>query len=93
MDYQKIVDEITDSILSAIKKAVTEECACDKTHKGKIVELVNPDKNGQTNKYKVLISGATYTVTSSVNCKVDDMVWVCAPCGNVSNMFVVCKTR
>lgn len=93
MNYQKIVDDIADSILSTIKKAVKEESDCDKTHKGKIIELVNPDKNGHTNKYKVLISGATYTVTSSVNCKVNDLVWVCAPCGNVSNMFVVCKTR
>lgn len=93
MNHQNFVNHFTEVILTNIKKALDTEYNCDKTHKGKIIELVNPDKNGHTNKYKVLISGATYTVTSSVNCKVNDLVWVCAPCGNVSNMFVVCKTR
>ena len=53
------------------------------------IELVDLG-NGE---YKVLVNGATHVVSSSIDCNVGDYVWVCAPCGNINNMFVVCKTR
>ena len=59
----------------------------DQTKKGKIVEVVNPKK------YKVLINGNVYTASSSIPCEVGDIVWVCIPCGNLKDMFVVTKTK
>ena len=51
------------------------------------------DTSKKTDKYKVLVNGATHVVSSSIECNVGDYVWVCAPCGNINNMFIVCKTR
>ena len=96
MNYQELINNLTQSILINIKTALNNEYKCDKTYKAKIIEVVKVvrnDKEIDTNKYKVLINGNTYTATSSIECKVDELVWVCAPCGNINNMFIVCKTK
>ena len=95
MNYQDLIDRITKAILDNIRTALRDYANCDKTYKGKVAECImsKRDTSKKTDKYKVLVNGVTYTVSSSIECNVDDYVWVCAPCGNINNMFVVCKTR
>ena len=87
MNYQELINNLTQTILTNIKTALNSEYKCDKTYKAKVVEVVN------VGKYKILINGKTYTATSSTLCDIDDLVWACAPCGNISNLFIVCKTK
>lgn len=76
-----------EELIKKLKQEFFEKAPYDKTYKGKITEVINP------NKYKVLISGNTYTVSSSIQCEVGDLVWACIPCGNLKDMFVVTKTK
>lgn len=87
MNYQELINNLTQTILTNIKTALNGELERDKTYKARVIEVVN------VSKYKVLINGNTYTATSSTQCNVDDLVWACAPCGNISNLFIVCKTK
>lgn len=87
MNYQELINEITQANLKSIKSILEQYPKYDQTKKGKITEVINP------NKYKVLISGNTYTVSSSIQCEVGDLVWACIPCGNLKDMFVVAKTK
>lgn len=95
MNYQELINNLTQAILTNIKNALNNEYKCDKTYKGKVTECImsKRDTSKKTDKYKVLVNGATHVVSSSIDCNVGDYVWVCAPCGSINNMFIVCKTR
>ena len=83
MNYQNLVNDITQSILESVKKIVSNELNCDKTFKAKIVEIISFEK------FRVLHNGQKYTVTSNLDCDVNDLVMVCAPCNNWKNLYVV----
>lgn len=68
-----------------IAELVYKKDTSDHSFKAKIVSVAN------SKKYEVLYSGNIYTVSSSTVCEVGDFVWVCAPCNNWNNLFVVCK--
>ena len=87
MNYQELINEITQANLKSMKSILEQYTKYDQTKNGKIVEGVNPKK------YKILISGNVYTVSSSIQCEVGDIVWACIPCGNLKDMFVVTKTK
>lgn len=89
MNYQEIINNLTQTILANIKTALRNEYRCDQTYKARVTEILNNSKT----KYTVNISGNDYKVTSSISCNIGDFVWVCAPCGDKANMFVVCKTK
>ena len=89
MNYQELINNLTQTILVNIKTALQNEYRCDKTYKARIARL----SEDSTSKYFVNIKGEEYIVSSSISCKVGDFVWVCAPCGDKANMFVVCKTK
>ena len=76
-----------EKLLSQFKDELYKNAPFDRTNKGRVVSVINPAK------YKVEIRGKQYTVSSSVECKLDDYVWVCTPCGNEQSMFIVTKTK
>lgn len=59
----------------------------DKTIKAKVVAAKGNEK------YEILYSGKRHTVSSSIPYTINDYVWVCAPCNNWNNLFIVCKTK
>lgn len=87
MNYQELIDKITSAILDNLRVALKDYSKCDKTYKGYVTEIVNPIK------YVCLINGTTHTVSSSIECKVGDYVWITFPCGNENNAFISCKTK
>lgn len=84
-DYVKIVQEVVGSCLESITKFINK-APCDKTFKCRITQKIS------NRHYKVLYCGDTLTVTSSILCNVGDYVWVCAPCNNWNELFVVSKS-
>lgn len=76
-----------EELIKKLKQEFFEKAPYDKTYKGKITEVVNP------NKYKVLINGNVYTASSSTACEVGELVWICVPRGNLKEAFVIGKTR
>lgn len=82
-EYTKIINDM----VQAMVKAFAKNDDSDKTFKAKITEKSNDAK------YKILYHGNTYTVSSSIVLQVNDMVWVCVPCNNWKELFVVCKTK
>ena len=86
MDYQTIINQITENILSNIKNALIKDLS-DKTFKAQVTESKG------NSKYKVKYCGNDYMVSSSISLVIGDYVRVCAPCNNWNDLFVVCKTR
>lgn len=79
--------EIARILAKLMADAFDKKDQSDKTIKAKVITVKG---NG---KYEVLYSGKTHTVSSSIPCTTNDYVWVCAPCNNWNNLFVVCKTK
>ena len=94
MNYQELIDKITSAILDNIRVALKDYSKCDKTYKGYVAETVmsKKDPTKKTNRYKIIINGNTYIATSSIPLNVGDFVWMCIPCGNTQNAFVVTKS-
>jgi len=74
---QKIIDDITLLIDSKIKNI-----ARDRTFKAKIIEKVTDSK------YKILYKNRYYTARCHADLSPDDMVYVCAPENNWSELFI-----
>lgn len=87
MDYQKIIDDLSISVLESVKKAIENHSKSDKTFKAKVTEKINDGK------YSVMYCGNSYTVSSHLLLEIGDYVRVCAPCNNWLDLFVVCKTK
>ena len=87
MNYQDLIDRITKAILDNVRTALKDYANCDKTYKGRITDNVMSKTD------KVLINGVTHIASSSIECEIGDFVWVTAPCGNISNAFIACKTK
>jgi len=77
-DYSNAIKQMTQSLVEAFGK----KDKSDKTFTAKVTVVYGT-------KCKVLYSGNTYTVSSSIPCSVGDMVRVCAPCNNWQDLFVV----
>ena len=79
-------DEILRSMAASLRdsfKTLLNRAKFDKTFKAKIVS------NLGNNKYQILYKGENYTVTSNMSLNIDQMVFVCAPQNNWSELFVV----
>lgn len=57
----------------------------DKTVIGIIKEI------DTTKGYRVLVCGSLYYIKSSLQLNIGEEVWVTVPCGNWSDMFILCK--
>lgn len=82
-EYGMIIREMTE----VMKKAFYRPDKYDHTYIMKVVEVIDASH------YRVNYNGGLRKATSSIPLNIDDNVWVCAPCNNWDNLFVVCKTR
>ena len=84
--YRINYDEIIKTIASNLRdsfKTLLSKAKFDRTFKATVVG------NIKGNKYQVIYKGETYTVTSDVALSTDQVVRVCAPQNNWSELFVV----
>ena len=84
--YRINYDEIIKTIASNLRdsfKILLNKAKFDRTFKATVVG------NIKGNKYQVIYKGETYTVTSEVALSTDQVVRVCAPQNNWSELFVV----
>lgn len=79
--------DFLEKMLSQFKSEIYKNAPFDRSKKGRIVTAISPQK------YKVEIGGKQYTVSSSIECAVNDFVWVTIPCGNEQAMFIATKSR
>lgn len=78
--------DVVQEMAKTLAKLLYRRDTSDHSFKAKITEKSGPKK------YKILYSGNTYAVTSSADYQPGDFVWVCAPCNNWENLFIVCRT-
>lgn len=78
--------DFLEKLLRQFKDELYKNAPFDRTYKGRIVNEINPAK------YEVEIRGKQYIVSSSVKCAENDFVWVCIPCGNIQNAFIISKS-
>lgn len=76
------VNNIAEEILKIVKKALKNQVECDRTFKGRIVEIVNPKK------VKVMINGKVHTASTDKERSINEIVHVCAPCNNWNDLFI-----
>ena len=86
MKTQDTINKMTQTILESVKGALRAG-KFDKTFKAKVTALAG---EGSVN---VLYCSCLYTASSSIPCKEGDYVWVCAPCNNLQELFVLGKTK
>lgn len=82
VNYDEIIKNIVSSLRENIKILINKS-KFDRTFKATVIE------NIKGNKYQVLYKGEKYTVTSDVTLVTDQIVRVCAPQNNWSELFVV----
>lgn len=87
MNSLSALTKLLENTLSTFKSKIYKEAPFDKTYKGRVSSVVN------NSKYKIMINNTAHTASSSTICEEGDYVWVCAPQGNMQNMFIVCKTK
>lgn len=95
MNSIKDFGDFLEKLIMGMKREFYSHAPYDKTYKGCVTECVmsKNDVTKKIDKYKVLVNGATYVVSSSIECKIGDYVWITFPCGNQSNAFITCKTK
>lgn len=76
------IQTMTESILSKMKQLAEQKVNCDKTITAKVTEVVAPGK------CRILYSGNTYTVSTTIPVKPGDIVRVCAPCNNWKELYI-----
>ena len=81
-DYMPFIQEFMENILSAMDRMISSS-KFDRTFKAIVAGKVDDGK------YKILYNGKEYTVSSSIVLQVNQIVYVCAPCNNWSDLFVV----
>ena len=82
INYNEIIKNIVESLKDAIK-AFIETANYDKTFKARVVKKISNDK------YQVVYRGQKHTVTSDVELQIDQIVYVCIPQNDWSDLFVV----
>lgn len=82
VNYDEIIKNIVSSLRENIKILINKS-KFDRTFKATVIG------NIKGNKYQVLYKGEKYTVTSDVTLVTDQIVRVCAPQNNWSELFVV----
>lgn len=94
MNYQELIDRITSAILDNLRVALKDYSKCDKTYKGRVSGAImsKKDPTKKTNRYQILVNGDTYIATSSIDLDEGDFVWMCIPCGNIQNAFIISKS-
>ena len=85
INYDEIIKSIVSSLRENIKMLINKS-KFDRTFKAIVIG------NIKGNKYQVLYKGEKYTVTSDVTLVTDQIVRVCAPQNNWSELFVVTNT-
>lgn len=80
MDYQKVINKISSTILANVNKAIAK-ANFDVTFRGKI------KKNLGNGRYQVERNGVNYIVKSDGSYNVDDLVYVCAPMNRWEDLF------
>lgn len=83
VNYNEIIKNIVESLKTAIKTFI-DTAKYDKTFKAKVIGNL-----GNNNKYQILYKGKKYTVTSECALATDQIVRVCAPQNNWSELFVM----
>lgn len=81
-DHLDIVKGMVDSILQSIEEAINKG-RFDKTFTTSIIGKVSD------NKAMVNYNGVTYTVNSTIEFNLGDIVRVCAPQNNFNDLFIV----
>lgn len=79
-------DEIIKNIVSSLKesfKILLDRANFDRTFKAKVISKINE------NKYQILYKGQKHTVTSDSTLSINQIIKVCAPQNNWSELFVV----
>lgn len=82
LENSQLVQNITNVILKAVKKAI-DEAPFDRTFTATIVQQIN------TRSYTILYNGKYMTVRSVYECELGDVVRVCAPSNDWNSLFVV----
>ena len=84
MNYNTIIENMANNILSQIKKAIDSDCPYDKTFLSTVI-----DKDGSGNA-AVFINGRNYTAKcGNLSVSKGDTVFVCAPQNNWNDLFIV----
>lgn len=86
VNYNEIIKNIVASLKDSFKLLI-ERADFDRTFKAKIIGKISD------NKYQILYRGHKYTVTSEDNVYTDQIVHVCAPQNNWSELFVVSSKK
>lgn len=84
VNYDEIIKNIVSSLRENIKILINKS-KFDRTFKATVIG------NIKGNKYQVLYKGEKYTVTSDVTLVTDQIVRVCAPQNNWSELFVIAE--
>lgn len=82
INYNELIKNIATTLKDSFKSMI-ERANFDRTFKAKIIGKTNDGR------YQILYRGNKYTVTSETNLYVDQIVNVCAPQNNWSELFVV----
>lgn len=82
-NYSEEINKMSGETLRIIKDLIQKCANFDQTYTCKVTQVVN------ANKVKVKFNASEYAAYTNVKCEVGDVVLVTAPCGNLSNMFVV----
>ena len=82
-EYSLIIRQM----IADLKDAFYKPDQSDHSYKMKVLEAIDASH------YKVIYNGGERKVTSSIQLNTNDYVWVCAPCNNWNNLFVVSKTK
>ncbi|WP_125143528.1 hypothetical protein [Clostridium transplantifaecale] len=83
MNYSELVQYIAEKTTAQVDKMIKKEVNSDKTFTAQITETVNATT------CRVLYCGNTFTVSNIMQCDAGDVVRVCAPCNNWTDLFVV----
>ena len=82
MNYNKIIDEMTSSIAEFLDSYLKNKAPFDKTFKAKVIGKISNER------YQILYKGNKYTVSSSAPLSTDQIIRVCAPQNNWSELYV-----
>lgn len=84
MNYTELLQSMTGAIRKAIMD-IKDRLQYDRTFKAKVTGVLG-DRY-----YTVLYRGKDYKVLSSLACTVGDHVYVCAPCNNWNDLFIISR--
>ena len=81
----ELIQQIAETITETIRKALNTEGEYDRTYTASVIEKIG------RNKYTVEYNGGQHTAQSTITLSVGDVVRVCLPRNDESELFVVMK--